>query len=767
MCRCQTQCQEDGSCSMCQPGWFGPKCEYVDLITSENAEIRIDSHNESTTDWLTDRNESTCSQVDALNITLTWNTSHNFKWSEMTFKNESRKCVLETVAALVGNVIVSFIENITRIECQNSSLSTVEPNVKYVCGTVSMNKMILTGDGINLLCGLYVSNESESILNTSEKSVNENVNWMSEVEILSNSLVHTEKKDFNCLISSLAHIVLDNIKPNLPTDKVPNDSPISPNTTDSVPQISIHETMAKTVLNVLASVGNMTSQDGYYVDSGSFERLVKLVDIVAPLCQDSWTQGNQGETISINALTSSLDIIVSRRLESNKTMDMFLELANIVVKIGTAHEDIRYIEGNETNTGQHRERRGPENEIFLSQDVFAHINTSTKYSIFMVKNKNKSLNYGTGDETSSETPTGKIVSDILTLSVSVPLTASFRPLVKLTFALSMMKYSRPLCVYLDMSVGPAGGWSADGCHTESIQDDRIVCSCDHLTSFAVLIGSVELQQHKTLSALTISGCSISIFCLIVTIVIYIVLWRHIKSERSFLILNLCISMLIGYLVFIIGIDKTETKMCTVFAVVLHYCFLLVFFNFLCQSLVLYKSIYDTTGKISTRMFLALMYGCPLIIVTITMAVTSLDGYGTVTHCWLSIDRGLIWAFIGPVIAVIFVNLIVLVLVIRVYLSTRTLMIKTRADRTLSVIRAIIFLVPLFGLTWVFGLLTVYTDHIVLQYLFVILNTFQGFFIYLFHCKNHPKIKEVFESLRKRKKKQEIDNIQKNTIIVSM
>ena len=40
---------------------------------------------------------------------------------------------------------------------------------------------------------------------------------------------------------------------------------------------------------------------------------------------------------------------------------------------------------------------------------------------------------------------------------------------------------------------------------------------------------------------------------------------------------------------------------------------------------------------------------------------------------------------------------------------------------------------LFGMTWMFGFLVVLKDHKIFQYLFCILGTLNGFFIFLFYC----------------------------------
>jgi len=43
------------------------------------------------------------------------------------------------------------------------------------------------------------------------------------------------------------------------------------------------------------------------------------------------------------------------------------------------------------------------------------------------------------------------------------------------------------------------------------------------------------------------------------------------------------------------------------------------------------------------------------------------------------------------------------------------------------------LVVLLGLTWTFGFLYVSADTVVVAYLFTVLNSLQGLFIFIFHC----------------------------------
>lgn len=108
------------------------------------------------------------------------------------------------------------------------------------------------------------------------------------------------------------------------------------------------------------------------------------------------------------------------------------------------------------------------------------------------------------------------------------------------------------------------------------------------------------------------------------------------------------------------------------------------------------------------------------------------------------DRAVFFgAFLGPIFAILFFNIVVFIIVIGVLIKhmrnkldrTKAQMSKKTAIRLLISTTSIMFL---FGLTWLVGALTIlgFADSrasTALQILFVILNASQGFFIFLFFC----------------------------------
>ena len=57
--------------------------------------------------------------------------------------------------------------------------------------------------------------------------------------------------------------------------------------------------------------------------------------------------------------------------------------------------------------------------------------------------------------------------------------------------------------------------------------------------------------------------------------------------------------------------------------------------------------------------------------------------------------------------------------------------------------SLVWLIVLFSLGWVFGLLTIHDVSPVFRYLFVILNGFQGFYFFIFICLNQKEARDFW------------------------
>jgi hypothetical protein len=52
------------------------------------------------------------------------------------------------------------------------------------------------------------------------------------------------------------------------------------------------------------------------------------------------------------------------------------------------------------------------------------------------------------------------------------------------------------------------------------------------------------------------------------------------------------------------------------------------------------------------------------------------------------------------------------------------------------------LVVLLGLTWGFGILFISEESVTMAYVFTVLNSFQGLFIFVFHCLMNEKVQFI-------------------------
>jgi hypothetical protein len=142
-------------------------------------------------------------------------------------------------------------------------------------------------------------------------------------------------------------------------------------------------------------------------------------------------------------------------------------------------------------------------------------------------------------------------------------------------------------------------------------------------------------------------------------------------------------------------------------------------------------------------------------VGVSLGVTQLEGYGHEEACWLSVEKGLIWAFIGPVLCIIAINLVILIIILRLISQKKALLVGNgkKRDEIRATIWNLSVMCPVLGLGWLFGVLSVSFDHIVFQYVFVIANSLHGLLIFiiyaLFHNKKmNEKISAVYSQYRK-------------------
>ncbi|XP_022246580.1 latrophilin Cirl-like [Limulus polyphemus] len=316
-----------------------------------------------------------------------------------------------------------------------------------------------------------------------------------------------------------------------------------------------------------------------------------------------------------------------------------------------------------------------------------------------------------------------INSKILAASLGKSRSVLSKPVIVTLVHIQTENVTNPQCVFWDFTHRE---WSTEGCLVHYTNSTHTVCACNHLTNFAVLmdVKGVKLStgHSMALRIITYIGCVVSVVCLLLTIVTFQV-FRSLNGDRTTIHKNLCICLLIAEAIFLIGIDQTHSKaFCGIIAGLLHYFFLAAFAWMFFEGFQLYVMLIEVfeSEKSRVKLYYVAAYGIPAVIVMIS-AIIDPFSYGTKDYCWLKVDNYFVFSFVGPVAAI-------LLLEVRVW------------------IRGALVLVFLLGLTWAFGLLYLSKESVVMAYIFTILNSLQGLFIFVFHCVRNEKVQKEYKKI---------------------
>nr|XP_060631930.1 adhesion G protein-coupled receptor B1-like isoform X3 [Anolis sagrei ordinatus] len=284
-----------------------------------------------------------------------------------------------------------------------------------------------------------------------------------------------------------------------------------------------------------------------------------------------------------------------------------------------------------------------------------------------------------------------------------------------------------------------GAWSWRGCRTVPVDPFRTKCLCDRISTFAILAQlSAEMNSEKVLvpSVTLIVGCGVSSLTLLLLIIIYISVWRYIRSERSVILINFCLSIISSNALILIGQTQTRNKViCTLVAAFLHFFFLSSFCWVLTEA---WQSYMAVTGRLRNRIirkrFLCLGWGLPALVVAISVGFTKAKGYSTMNYCWLSLEGGLLYAFVGPAAAVVLVNMVIGILVFNKLVSKDGITDKKLKERAGASLWSSCVVLPLLALTWMSAVLAI-TDRrsALFQILFAVFDSLEGFVIVMVHC----------------------------------
>ncbi|NXX66948.1 AGRF5 protein, partial [Spizella passerina] len=334
--------------------------------------------------------------------------------------------------------------------------------------------------------------------------------------------------------------------------------------------------------------------------------------------------------------------------------------------------------------------------------------------------------------------------------------------VNMTFAKKDLSLKMPKCVFWNFTLNNRkGDWDNYGC-TPTESERHVICSCNHLTSFSILMSPDRSSELIFENYISYIGLAISIVSLVVCIIIESLVWKYVTNNttsymRHVCILNIATSLLIADVWFIVIASITDQNqqmsrdICIMATFFIHFFYLCVFFWMLSLGLILFYRLvfilHNTSKTAQKAVAFCLGYVCPFVIAVTTIAVTlPKNSYTRKDVCWLNWqDSKALLAFVIPALIIVATNLfiaaVVIIKILRPTIGDRS---SGQERKSLFQIgKSVAILTPLLGLTWGFGLATIIKNsHPAFHILFSLLNALQGLFILVFGTLWDKKIQEA-------------------------
>ncbi|KAF5883110.1 adhesion G-protein coupled receptor G2, partial [Clarias magur] len=306
----------------------------------------------------------------------------------------------------------------------------------------------------------------------------------------------------------------------------------------------------------------------------------------------------------------------------------------------------------------------------------------------------------------------------------------------------------PTCVFWDFSEnGGAGGWNTSGCSLVNSTDTETTCSCNHLTSFAVLLDlsrdtKIDQVQSTILTFISFIGCGISCIFLAITLLTYLGFDKLRRDIPSKILIHLCFALFLLNMTFLLdswlALYKDAVGLCISTAFFLHY-FLLASFTWMgLEALHLYLSVVKVFRNFVSHYMLKFSlagWGIPLIVVIIVISVDK-NNYGLVQYakyanatgddfCWFNNNIAYYVSVVAYFCAIFVVNLIMFVVVmVQLRRIKRQNPHNSKYRNGLQDLRSVAGLVILLGLTWGFAFFAWGPLNLPFMYLFSIFNSLQ-------------------------------------------
>ncbi|XP_026142456.1 adhesion G-protein coupled receptor G2-like [Carassius auratus] len=302
-------------------------------------------------------------------------------------------------------------------------------------------------------------------------------------------------------------------------------------------------------------------------------------------------------------------------------------------------------------------------------------------------------------------------------------------------------------------------WTTFGCET-IINNNTIKCSCSHLTFFAVLMSppdaNITASDLESLTLISSVGCGISMFFMAIALFMHFLLRKAKSNHATKILMNMFVALSLLNASFLSNESVANTgdnAACVFIALLLHYSMLASFTWFFIQALHMYLWLIRQNVSITNymRKITVLGWACPAPIV---LVIVSIGGYKAVTlnttsgkiarMCWITNFYIHYTVNIGYYALVfIFTTGIFIMIVTKVVQARNIKAVDGKRKTFRKQLMMVLSLFLLFGLTWSVAFFSYGPMLIPSYYIFTVLNSFQGFFLFLYYYHIHNDVSGSF------------------------
>ena len=272
----------------------------------------------------------------------------------------------------------------------------------------------------------------------------------------------------------------------------------------------------------------------------------------------------------------------------------------------------------------------------------------------------------------------------------------------------------------------------------------------------ILVCTTLAEEEKfsnIMGYVTLAGLGISCICIMIHLIAFMFVpdLRNLSGRN---LCSLCICLLFAYGSFILGVFGEAGKLeCFVLAAVMYYFFLASFCWMNVMAFDIWYTLRLATSELRVssggqwrKCIIYSIYGWLLPAVAIvTLIVLDLVKPENISEnylpefgerwCWFGQRKALLVFFAAPLSIIMGINIIMFIMTARIIASTTnsTAKMSTSAPHQ-NQFKLYMRLALLMGLTWISGIVAGYLQLEIIWYIFVLLNTLQGLFIFVaFTC----------------------------------